>query len=356
MLVFTAVGGYVFLTNQYVPSNIAVVVIDPGFGDRSMADQAYQGLFEIDVVVSYDFRVADDAADAQDIMDTIAGNRNHDLIIAIGTEPGLVNAVQVAASNNPWQRFAFIGGVVDLDNVASVTFAHDEAAFLAGSLAATLAVGSEERTGVIGIIGSVETDPTVESLIDGFLQGVNYVNATPEVNVTLLPIEYVESYNDTDQAESLAIDMFDPDGGNATVIFAPVRASILGIRAAMEWANETFHDVFGNETLREPFVIGAEANQDYLGNPNIEIATGPSWIVGSVVPHSDVAVLRLINATLWDAFPGGNATHYDLESELVGLSDLDQFRNEDNIWVTIDMINMTTDYRDMIINGSIVLT
>ena len=40
IIVFSAVGGYVFLTNQYVPSNVAVVVVNPGFGDRSMADQA----------------------------------------------------------------------------------------------------------------------------------------------------------------------------------------------------------------------------------------------------------------------------------------------------------------------------
>ena len=355
ILVFTAVGGFVFLTNQYVPSNIAVVVIEPGFGDRSMADQAYEGLFEVDVVVSYDFRVAEDVEDLENIINTLAQEGNHDLILVIGTRVGLADAVDRVAADHPNQRFGFVGGFVDQPNVASATFVENEGAFLAGTLAAYLAVGSSNRTGVVGIIGSVETDTTVAELIDGFIQGLNYANQTLG-NVTLLPTEYVGSYNNSVVADVIARNMWNPSLGNASVIFAPVRASIMGIRSAMEYANSTW---FGDTVNREPFVIGAEGDQRYLGNPNIEIRSGPSWVVTSIVPRSDLAVYRIINATLWDEFVGradyggviAGQVGGNLQNDGTILADMEEFGNED--WVTGAMINMTIDYRLAIINGTI---
>ncbi|MFW9793731.1 MAG: BMP family ABC transporter substrate-binding protein [Candidatus Thorarchaeota archaeon] len=354
ILVFSAVGGYIFLTNQYVPSNIAIVVLDPGFGDRSMVDQAYGGLADVEVVVNYNVEVATDAANARDIMESIAAAGQHDLIVAIGH--GLAGPVTDAAGNYPNQRFALIGAepTLSLANVASATFAQNQAAFLAGSLAAFLATNHANSSGIVGILGSVEGDPIVEELIAGFLHGLNHANTTYNLDVSLLPIDYVGSYNDSDTAHLRAYGMFSPITGNASVIFAPVRASIMGVRTAMEQANETyFHDITG----REPYVIAAEGDQDYLGNPNIDIAAGPSWIVTSVVPRSDLAVAQLINATLWFEFPGTQSFLYNLslvndEDRGVDLSPM-QFR--DSTWVTDHMLNVTTDYRQAILNGTIVV-
>jgi hypothetical protein len=117
----------------------------------------------------------------------------------------------------------------------------------------------------------------------------------------------------------------------------------------MEHANETWFSAMED---REPFVIAAEGNQDYLGNPNIEIRTGPSWIVTSVIPQSNLAVSRFINATLWFAFPGGVSDPYTLANMGVDLSEM-EFRNSN--WVTDYMLNVTSDYRNAIVNGSIVV-
>jgi basic membrane lipoprotein Med (substrate-binding protein (PBP1-ABC) superfamily) len=144
-------------------------------------------------------------------------------------------------------------------------------------------------------------------LIAGFKQGIDYANSNYTINVTLLPDQYVGSYNDSATAEALAVEMFNPINGNATVVFAPVRASMPGIRNALFYANSSW---FG-ETNREPLVIAAEGDQDYLGLPNIETRAGNSWIITSVVPRSDLAVYRAINQTLWDQFEG-EALIYDL--------------------------------------------
>ena len=44
LVVFGAMGGFLFLFYRYDPPKIAVVVMAPGFGDLSMADQAGEGL------------------------------------------------------------------------------------------------------------------------------------------------------------------------------------------------------------------------------------------------------------------------------------------------------------------------
>ena len=245
------------------------------------------------------------------------------------------------------------------------SFALQEASFLAGVLAGMVSSSNTNRSGTVGIIGSVETDPTVIQLIAGFKQGFYYANNTLNCTVTLLPDEYVGSYNDSANAEQLAKDMFDPDGGNADIIFAPVRASIMGIRSAMVYANETW---FCNTTNREPFVIAAEGNQDYLGLPNIDTRSGYSWVLTSVVPRSDLAVYRVINATMWDKFQGTTLQYrIDNETDLpegtlpimrsmndIGVN-LTNFEFNNEAWVPLSTLRTIESLRTQIFFGSIIV-
>ena len=306
VLVFSAVGGFIFMTNPFVPAKIAVVVNEPGFGDLTMADQVQEGLDELggDIVVDYTYYTATDEANASAILEEISASAVYDLIIVIGGELG--NELQTVAANHLNQKYAFIGGEVVADNVISATFLQHEAAFLAGVLAAYASIGDENRTGtgIVGIIASVETDPTVAAMIAGFKQGFDYANNTLNLTVTLLEEQYVGSYNDSAEAESLATNMF--DWLDATILFTPVRASMPGIRNAMLIANATWN------STRQPLVIAAEGDQDYYGLPNTQTRSGSSWIITSVVPRSDLAVYRVVNSTLWSEFEGATLV-YDLE-------------------------------------------
>jgi basic membrane lipoprotein Med (substrate-binding protein (PBP1-ABC) superfamily) len=354
VIVFAGVGSYVFLTNQYIPPDIAVVTVNPGFGDLSMADQVDLGLHELsgDLVVNYEYRIAADQADAQTILEELANSGLYELIIAIGAD--LAGEVQAVASSHPSQLFGLIGGTTTANNVISAIFFQYEAAFLAGALAAMVSVGNANRSGIVGIIGSVATDPTVQQLIAGFKQGLIYANTTKNLNVTLRPEQYVGSYNNSEQASLLAYGMFNPSNpnGDATVIFAPVRASILGIREGMELANQTwFSNIFG----REPFIIAAESDQDYIGLPDINTRTGYSWVLTSVVPRSDLAVYRIINATMWNDFSTLRAASplvYNLANGGVNITNF-EFINP--LWTPTTLIDTIVDYRAMILNGTIVV-
>jgi len=296
------------MSNPYVPAKIAVVVNEPGFGDLTMADQVDRGLDELagDIVVDYTRFTATDEANAAVILEDISASNVYDLIVVIGGE--LANELQTVAANHPNQKYVFIGGEVIADNIISATFLQHEAAFLAGVLAAYASIGDVNRTGtsIVGIIGSIEADPTVAAMIAGFKQGLDYANDTDILNVTLLPEVFVGSYNDSATAQTLATNLFNTTN-DATILFTPVRASMPGIRNAMILANSTWN------STRQPLIIAAEGDQDYYGLPNTETRIGHSWIVASIVPRSDHAVYQAINATLWNDFQGDTDV-YDLEA------------------------------------------
>jgi len=347
------------MTNPYVPAKIGVVVNEPGFGDLSMADQVLTGLEELggDVVVDYEYFIAEGPADAGIILEDLSVSRSYDLIVVIGGD--LAGELASVAPSYPNQKYACIGGEVVADNVYSATFKENEAAFLAGVLAALSSVGDENRTGTgrIGIIGSVSSDPTVLSLIDGFKQGVEYANESLdlEMNITLLPEVFVNSYNNSGVAEILALNMYNPLLGDVSIIFAPVRASMMGIRAAMLTANETFY----SGTDRQPLAIAAEYDQDYLGLPDINTFSGSSWIISSVVPRSDLAVYRAINATLWNEFSGATLEYTlshagdDLETPGVTLT-RSEFINYE--WTPRALLDTVDEVREDIIMGAIIVS
>ncbi len=318
LIIFGAVGSYLYLAQLYEPPRVAVVVMAPGFGDSSLADQVLRGMesFQSDTVVSYFTYVADDTTSAISILTSLASRTGYfDLIVGVGHQ--MKDAIQTVCEQFPSQMFAIIGDVVPEDNVASAYFSIEEAAFLAGVLAAFLS-SATNYTRTVGILGSLASDIQVTSMINGFIWGVQNASATYSLNVTIVDPVYVGSYADNETAYNLAVDLFQNE--NASVIFAPVRASIWGVREAMFFMNATWH---ANNITRRPLVIAAEGEQDHIGLPNPELRStilGPSWMVTSVVPRTDLAISYIMNKTLWNEFPGGTAFHYRLANGGVNLT------------------------------------
>ncbi len=347
LVIFGSVGALLFITNPYEPPTIAVVVMDPGFGDLSLVDQANIGMQNLTADVSVEYFVPtpypQTVPEAEALLRSLAAQGQYDLIVAIG--PKLMPALQNAAEAYPSQRFAMIGGYVNLANVASASFAVEQASFLAGVLAAFLSI-RENYTGKVGIIASVNDDQLVTSLINGFVQGVEHANTTYLLNVTLLPIQYIGSYNNTDAARSTTYNMFITS--KASVIFAPVRASINGVRLGMFQANTTLLYL----KHRMPLVIGAEADQDYLGCSDTSHPTDPSWITTSVVPRADLAFQQIANLTMWDLFPGGQNLEYNLAN---GGANITRFQYS-TTYVSDALMIIISDYKDSIVEGTIVVT
>ncbi|MFX1369587.1 MAG: BMP family protein, partial [Promethearchaeota archaeon] len=262
IIVFGSVGGLLFLTSQYEPSRVAMVTMNPGWGEMSRADQVQEGLESQSLSVLYEWidPAPQTEEEAKTLIQNLAASGNYMLIVAVGEE--LADAVDEAAEDHPNQKFAIIGAEISSRlNVASATFAMEEGAFLAGATAAFVATNDPGR--LIGILGTVETDLAVNRLIAGFIQGVEEANETYDLRVHLHDeIRWVGSYNDSETAYDEAMNFFTRI--NTSIIFAPVRASYPGIRQAMVEANVTLIEGY---TFRDPYVIAAENHLDHYGLP-----------------------------------------------------------------------------------------
>jgi basic membrane protein A len=344
-LVFAGIGGFLYMTDPFAPRTVAVVVMEPGFGDLSFADHFEEGLENLRGDIPIEYRIPEELpstqAEAVQILESLAQSQQHTLILAAGER--LEGALASVAADYPSQEFAIIGGVVEAENVASATFATEQAAFLAGALAAFVA-SEPSYTDIIGILGATEEDAAITRMINGFIQGVQNANSTYDFNVQLLEPEYLNGYNETALAESKTQSMFTQQ--NVSIIFAPVRAAINGVRQGMANVNATLR-----AEGRLPLVIGAEANQDYYGCANPEIPVAPSWIPTSVVPRTGEAAYDIINATLWNDFPGGKTFHYNLSNGGVNVTD---FEYSSTYLNPIDgLMDALRDYKIQIIAGTL---
>ena len=324
----------------------------PGFGDMSKADTVQEGMEELAGDISVQYFIPDTlpttVTEAQDIIEELAESRIYDLIIAVGAE--IAPAVQSVATDFPTQKFGIIGAHVNLANVASSSFATQESAFLGGVIAAFLAYeqpyyGTDPYDGTIGILAAMEDDVELTPMINGFIQGVEDANETYDLNISITMIDYVDSWNDSLTAEGLVYTWFTQY--NLSVIFAPVRASMPGVREGMIRSAAAFQPAQIAEG-RMPLVIAAEGDQDYYGCADPDIPVAPSWITTSVLARTDLALYNLVNMTLWDMFPGGTLTEFNLANNGVNIT---QFEFS-STYISTDLRDALDYYEDLIVNGT----
>ncbi len=157
-----------------------------GFDDKSFNQSGYEGLVRAQDELGVEITTAestDDADYSPNIDAMIAAEC--DLIITVGFL--LADATQAAAIANPDQDFAIVDaaffgadGPIEYDNVKSLLFATDQAAFLAGYAAA-----GHSTTGTVATFGGGNF-PGVTDFMDGFLFGVNHYNAEMGASVAVL--------------------------------------------------------------------------------------------------------------------------------------------------------------------------
>ncbi|MGQ9466258.1 MAG: BMP family lipoprotein [Anaerolineae bacterium] len=152
-----------------------------GIDDKSFNATSWQGMElakqELGVEVAYleSQQQADYAANITQFID-----QGYDMIITVGFLLG--DDTKKFAEQNPNTKFAIVDFAYDppIPNVLGLTFATDEAAFLAGYLAAGMT-----KTGKVGTFGGIKIPPVTIFMV-GFEYGVNYYNQKHGTNVQVL--------------------------------------------------------------------------------------------------------------------------------------------------------------------------
>jgi basic membrane protein A len=254
-----------------------------GLGDRSFNDSAYAGLVEAGRLDRARVQVLQSRS-ATDYQPNLAvfASQGFSETIALGFL--MANDLAEVARRRPLSNFAIVDAVVDLPNVASVTFREEDGSLLAGALAAMV---SRSRT--VAFLGGLDI-PVIRKFEAGFTAGVREVD--PSIPVL---VKYIGSFDDVASGKELADVLFNE---RADVVFVAAGKAGLG---AIDAVKDRSAD----------FVIGVDSDQDGLA---------PGKVLTSMVKHVDVAVVRICAAAA-----AGKPMHGPLELGLregaIGLTD-----------------------------------
>ncbi len=209
------------------PLKIGMVTDMGGIDDKSFNASAWAGMedaeADLGVEVAYleSQQQTDYAVNITQFLD-----QEYDLIVTVGFLLGEDTAT--FAAQDPDTNFAIVDFAYDptIPNVLGLTFATDEAAFLAGYAAAGMS-----KTGKVGTFGGIEIPP-VTIFMTGYKAGVDYYNAQHGTNVEVLGMDlFVGNFESTDDGRRAGEDLI-AEGAD---VIMPVAGPVgLGTAAAVQ--------------------------------------------------------------------------------------------------------------------------
>lgn len=252
-----------------------------------------------------------------------------DVIVSVGFLMG--EATANAANENPGTNFSIVDFAYDptISNVVGQVFATDQAAFLAGYLAAGVS-----KTGIVGTFGGINIPP-VTVFMDGFAAGVNFHNSAKGTNVQVLGWDSSEkeglftgNFNSLDDGRAFAQNLYDEGADIVMPVAGPVSLGSAALASEL-----------GTDSLK---IIGVDADQYYKDAKN------KSVYLTTVMKAMDATVLAVIESVLDGSFEGGLAVG-TLENNGVGIAPFHDLAGA----VSSDLAAEVEALRAGIIDGSV---
>ncbi len=206
------------------------------------------------------------------------------IIVTVGFLLG--DATKAAAEANPDVKFSIVDYAYDptINNVLGQVFNTDEAAFLAGYLAAGMT-----KTGAVGTFGGIQI-PTVTVFMDGFYNGVQYYNEKHGTTVKALGWDpaaqtglFTGNFESTDDGRKMGETLMDEGADIIMPVAGPVG---LGTAAVVKERGNAY-------------IIGVDSDW-VLTNPDYADIT-----LTSVMKLMDVTTMDAVKAAKDATFKGG---------------------------------------------------
>jgi basic membrane protein A len=256
-----------------------------GIDDASFNQTAWAGVeqAQAELGVQGSFLESQEQADYETNIQAFI-DQGCNLIITVGFLLG--DATAAAAEANPGQEFGIIDFAYDpaFENVAGHVFNTDEAAFLAGYIAA-----ANTQTGVVGTFGGINIPP-VTVFMDGFYFGVQYYNEE----------------NGTD-VQVLGWDPANPDSGLFTGNFDSLDDGRAFAESLMDEGADIIMPVAGPVGLGSAAAIQERGDAWLIGVDNDWTQTAPEYadiVLTSVLKNMDATVFNHIQMLLNGEDPG----------------------------------------------------
>jgi len=258
-----------------------------GIDDNSFNQTAWEGVVkaEADLGVEGRYLESQQESDYEANLNSLLGGQC-DIIFTIGFLLG--DSTQNAAQANPDQKFSIVDYAYDptIPNVLGQVYATDQAAFLAGYLAAGMS-----QTGIVGTFGGINIPP-VTIFMNGFAEGVGYYNEQKGTSVQVLGWNpesqeglFTNNFESLDDGRAFAQNLYDEGADIVLPVAGPV-----GLGSA------ALADELGIDALK---IIGVDADL-YLTDPEKQHV-----YLTSIMKRMDSTVYQVIEMAQNDAFEGG---------------------------------------------------
>jgi basic membrane protein A len=307
-----------------------------GVDDKSFNQTAFKGLEDAGEELDFepDYLESQTEADFAPNIDALLA-QECDLIVTVGFLLG--NATADAAEANPDQLFAIVDNDLfdaeaeedrNYDNVAELVFDTDQAAFLAGYVAA-----ATTETGTVGTYGGINI-PTVNIFMKGFQLGIEQYNEDEGADVKLIGWDnaqddglFTGDFEDEAKGRATTQSLLDQGADIIMPVAGPVgQGTIAAIEAAGSDAKVIWVDTDGCVSLEESC----------------------DMFLTSVMKNMDVAVHDAAIAAESGDFEGGTNLG-TLENDGVGLAPFHEFEDE----VPQEVKDRIEELRQGIIDGEI---
>lgn len=279
-----------------------------GIDDAGFNQTAWKGVQDAMAESGIDGRFLESQAesDYEANLNSLLGG-SCDIIITVGFLMG--DATATAAQANPDQLFSIVDFAYDpvIPNVVGQVFATDQAAFLAGYLAAGMT-----ETGMLGTFGGINIPP-VTIFMDGFVHGANHYNSVHGTDVQVLGWNpeskeglFTGNFDSLDDGRAFAQNLYDEGADIVLPVAGPV-----GLGSA------ALADEVGTDALK---IIGVDADQALTDSEKSDV------YLTSVLKRMDATVQQVINDAMDGTFEGGVVVG-TLENDGVGLAPFHSFED-----------------------------
>jgi len=305
-----------------------------GIDDKGFNANAWKGMQDAAAALGVEVKFLESKAEtdyARNLQQFI--DEKCDMIVTVGFLLG--DATAEFAKANPVTEFAIVDYAYDpsIQNVSGLIFQTDEAAMLAGYLAAGMS-----KSGKIGTFGGINIPP-VTIFMNGLAAGINYYNQEKGTKVELLGWDptaadgkgdgtFTGDFSDKDKGKQVTLS-FIQEGAD---IIVPVAGPVgLGAAAAVQENKDSGVMLIGVDT--DQFVTAPE-----YGNVTLT----------SILKRIDNAVSGAIKSSYDNTFMGGVANN-TLANEGVGLAPYHDFESA----VPADLTSAIDALKAKIISGEV---
>ncbi len=258
-----------------------------GADDKGFNQTAWKGVQDAEKMLGVEGKLLESKAETDyvpNINSFVA--EKCDMIITVGFLLG--DATKAAAEANPNIKFSIVDFAYDptIPNVLGQVYNTDEAAFMAGYLAAGVS-----KTGVIGTFGGINIPP-VTIFMDGIVRGVEYYNKQKGTSVKVLgwdPVKkeglFTNNFNSLDDGKTFAKNLADEGADIVVPVAGPVGQGSAALATEM-----------GPDKLK---IIGVDVDQ-YLTDPEHK-----GVFLTSILKRMDSTTVAAIKEAVDGSFKGG---------------------------------------------------